>query len=309
MSDNEANIWQPRTILSASADSKRVTQSFVATAGQLAFTITDFAYALNTGSLEVFHNGLALSPVVGFSEVSGTAFNISVAAVAGDTVLAVGYVAITGSVPPPLLGAEEESITLTSGQTLVTLTTLDTVNTIYYVSGVGVDKGRLALGLDYTVSSSSAITLTNSFPAGAVITATQGDANPISSPATGITYDNTSSGLTAAEMQAATDELAASIALINKVRTVITSATTLAIGDKVAANSTAGVFTITLPLTPSAGDKVFIMDYLRTWGTNNVTLARNGENIEHLAEDHILNVNNAPGDLEFIDSTAGWKLT
>ena len=41
-------------------------------------------------------------------------------------------------------------------------------------------------------------------------------------------------------------------------------------------NTTSGVVTITLPSSPSAGDIIAIKDYARTFGTNKVTLCRNG---------------------------------
>ena len=44
-------------------------------------------------------------------------------------------------------------------------------------------------------------------------------------------------------------------------------------------NTSGGAFSVTLPLSPSAGDVVGISDYAKTWDTDNCTLLRNGSNI------------------------------
>ena len=90
--------------------------------------------------------------------------------------------------------------------------------------------------------------------------------------------------------------------------TVVTSATTLANGAKVAADTTAGAFTLTLPATPVNGDTVSILDYAGTFDTNNLIIARNGSNIESLAEDLDCNIEDAAFSLVFVGSTVGWKV-
>jgi hypothetical protein len=55
-------------------------------------------------------------------------------------------------------------------------------------------------------------------------------------------------------------------------------------GDKIAANTSEGSFTITLPASPTFGTNVTVVDAQGTWDTNNLTIARNGSTIEGLAE-------------------------
>lgn len=98
MSHGEASIWNPRTILEAQADTKRVEQRFIATEGQNLFILTEFAYAPKTGSLEVHKNGLLLPEGYGFAEQTDTTFATAIPCVQGDEVVATGYVAISGVV-------------------------------------------------------------------------------------------------------------------------------------------------------------------------------------------------------------------
>jgi hypothetical protein len=70
----------------------------------------------------------------------------------------------------------------------------------------------------------------------------------------------------------------------------ISSATTALSGSGYIADTTGGAFTVTLPATPVAGDRVVITDATGDWGTNNLTVGRNSSTIEGLAEDLVLNV-------------------
>ena len=74
-----------------------------------------------------------------------------------------------------LLITREESVVLTAGQTLITLTELTTTQTAYYVSGQSVDQGRLIANTDYVVTNTTQITLTESYPVGTRLTAVQNE--------------------------------------------------------------------------------------------------------------------------------------
>jgi hypothetical protein len=79
-------------------------------------------------------------------------------------------------------------------------------------------------------------------------------------------------------------------------------------GDKVAADTTSAAWTLTLPATPSNGDTVTVLDYAGTFDTDNLTIARNGSNIESLAEDMVCEVEDAAFTLVYVGSTIGWKV-
>ena len=90
--------------------------------------------------------------------------------------------------------------------------------------------------------------------------------------------------------------------------TVVSSNTTLQAADLIAANTAGGSFTLTLPANPSAGDAVDIFDYSDTFDTNNLTIARNGQPIESLAEDLVCNVEGAYFTLIYTGATRGWQV-
>lgn len=92
-------------------------------------------------------------------------------------------------------------------------------------------------------------------------------------------------------------------AVVNK---TITTTYTASAGERIFANATAGGFTITLPPTPADGDTIQVIDVAGIFGTNNVTLARNGVKIQNLAEDLILNLNNAAVTMIYSGASFGW---
>jgi len=65
--------------------------------------------------------------------------------------------------------------------------------------------------------------------------------------------------------------------------------------------------TVTLPSSPSAGNVVAIKDYARTFGTNKVTMARNGSNMDGVAANTTLETSGLSVIFVFMDSTKGWS--
>jgi hypothetical protein len=86
-----------------------------------------------------------------------------------------------------------------------------------------------------------------------------------------------------------------------------TSAYTAVTGDRLLGDTSGGAFTITLPATPAAGNYIEFNDPKKTWPTNNLTIARNGSNIDSLAEDLVCNISAGVG-LTYINATIGWEV-
>jgi hypothetical protein len=72
-------------------------------------------------------------------------------------------------------------------------------------------------------------------------------------------------------------------------------------------NTTSIAITVNLPSTPAAGDIVAIADYANTSATNNITVGRNGSNIDGEATDAKIKVNGQVYTLVYVDATEGWK--
>lgn len=83
---------------------------------------------------------------------------------------------------------------------------------------------------------------------------------------------------------------------------------TAANNQGVQTNTTAGAFTVTLPSSPSVGNIVLVIDALGTWGTNNLTVGRGGQNIAGLAEDLVCDINGATVTLVYTGATYGWNV-
>ena len=66
-------------------------------------------------------------------------------------------------------------------------------------------------------------------------------------------------------------------------------------------NTTSNTHTLNLPASPNIGDTVTVKDYAGTFATNNVTVGRNGSNIEGNTADIVLNTNFAVLELVYID--------
>ncbi|MDB2405094.1 hypothetical protein N9W19_00140 [bacterium] len=74
-------------------------------------------------------------------------------------------------------------------------------------------------------------------------------------------------------------------------------------------DSSGGVRTINLPASPSAGDIMAISDYAQNAATNNITIGRNGSNIQGDASDLVLARNGVAMTLVYVDATKGWVVT
>jgi len=85
-----------------------------------------------------------------------------------------------------------------------------------------------------------------------------------------------------------------------------TAAFTAVAGNGYFVDTTSAAITVTLPASPSAGDLVAIKDYALTADTNNITIARNGSNIQGIENNFIIETEGQSITLIYIDSTQGW---
>jgi len=76
--------------------------------------------------------------------------------------------------------------------------------------------------------------------------------------------------------------------------------------EGVLTNTSGGVFTVTLPATPAVGDQVVVADAGNSWGTNNLTVARNGSTIAGLAENLVCDISGA--SVQFVYSGTTWEV-
>jgi hypothetical protein len=73
-------------------------------------------------------------------------------------------------------------------------------------------------------------------------------------------------------------------------------------------NTTSAAFTITLPTSATIGDFISFIDYAGTFDTNNLTIGRNGHNIQGAAADLTVATERAGFTLVYVDATQGWLL-
>jgi hypothetical protein len=90
--------------------------------------------------------------------------------------------------------------------------------------------------------------------------------------------------------------------------TYIFTTTPVTATDKqgVLTSTAGGAFTVTLPATPSVGAQVVVADAGNNWGTNNLTVARNGSTIGGLAEDLVCDITGA--SVQFVYDGTTWEV-
>ena len=79
-------------------------------------------------------------------------------------------------------------------------------------------------------------------------------------------------------------------------------------GEGYFCNTTGGAFTVTLPTAATIGDFISFIDYAGTFDTENLTIARNGHNIQGVAADLTVATERAGFTLVYVDATQGWLL-
>jgi hypothetical protein len=92
-----------------------------------------------------------------------------------------------------------------------------------------------------------------------------------------------------------------------EVNLTVSSNITLVAGRRYFVDTTAAR-TLTLPASPTLGQEIVIFDASGSAGTNNITIARNGNNINSVADNAIIDVDKAAAVLIYTGSTIGWRL-
>lgn len=90
--------------------------------------------------------------------------------------------------------------------------------------------------------------------------------------------------------------------------TYIFTTTPITLADKQGAltDTSGGSFTVTLPATPATGAQVVVADAGSNWGTNNLTVGRNGSTIGGLAENLVCDITGASVQLVYDGTT--WEV-
>ena len=94
------SLWKPGSVITPNVNSNLAAaqQVFSPSAGQTLFALTAFNYFVNTGSLVVFVNGIPKFNGAGLSETSDSSFTLSTPVGVTDSVVAIGFTQVTGTV-------------------------------------------------------------------------------------------------------------------------------------------------------------------------------------------------------------------
>jgi predicted small secreted protein len=96
--------------------------------------------------------------------------------------------------------------------------------------------------------------------------------------------------------------------ILNNWEEISTATYTASIGDRLIVDTTSAV-TITLPSSASFGDEIVIIDGTGNADSNNITIDRNGHNIQSFDSDFIIDIGRAVTGLVYYNATQGWILT
>ena len=100
-----------------------------------------------------------------------------------------------------------------------------------------------------------------------------------------------------------------SLGMQNKGYATINGAYTAVNGDQIFVDTSSTPVTITLPASPSIGDQVSLLDAKNFFASNNLTVGRNGENINALASNLVVSTNGSAFTLVYANATVGWIYT
>ena len=89
--------------------------------------------------------------------------------------------------------------------------------------------------------------------------------------------------------------------------TIVTGTTLSAVaGNGYWIDTTSNACTITLPASASVGDQIILVDYDRTWNTNNLTIDLNGLNYQGGTDNPVYDTNGQTVNIVYSGATNGW---
>ena len=211
------------------------------------------------------------------------------------------------AVTPAKINIIDDSAAATSGQILV---------------GDGTDFGNVAVSGDATLASNGALTIAANAVETGMIADNQvtGAKIAMGSDATGdiMKYNGTDyarmamgSSEQVLRVNTAGNDLEFADAVGGAAWALKTGNYTAVAGDGVMVDTSSSAITITLPISsgpPALGDFVRILDATGNAASNNITVARNGNNIQGAAADLTISTNRAAIGLVYVNSTQGWVL-
>ncbi len=84
--------------------------------------------------------------------------------------------------------------------------------------------------------------------------------------------------------------------------------TTLILGRRYLVDTRSTSFTVTLPNSPIVNSAIVIRDSFLTFDTNELTVNRNGNLIESVADNYVFDIEGVGVELIFVGGSIGWKL-
>ena len=251
---------------------------YVADSGQTVFTGNDInskslSYVPN--SIAAYLNGILLKPVIDYAATTGNSITLLSAADSAAELTVQAFAA-----PGPMLTTYK--YTADSGQTIFSGLDNSSLSLNYEPGNIQLFLNGLLLNDsdDYTANSGISITLLDA--------ASLNDELKVSAFNTISNVDR--DNLTYRTWSAPAGTISA-IA-----------------GGKYFVETSGGARTVNLPSSASLGDEIRIIDADGNAGTNNITVGRNGHNIQGAASDLTININRTALGLVYYDVTQGWLL-
>jgi len=298
---------------------KAATFDFIATSGQTIFNGDDRhgnTLKYTSGGLVVYLNGIALVDSADYTASNGITLTLNTAADADDELKIQTFVPgkeNLASIATPLEFKNFE-YTADSGQSAFSGAD-DNGETLSYTSGkVNVLLNGLVLkSSDFTATNGTSVTLTEAADSGDILMVQKfvGNNLGLDSAETQDLINDTyiqgkvtesflstiidSDYVSSRQSNAATwEEQASSATLVANTKNIV--------------DCSSSAINLTLPANPSLGDEVRIIDGTGNAATNNITLLRNGQNIQNADSDFIIDVDRAGIGLVYYNATQGWIL-